>query len=254
MDGVLWHDSEPIGDLPAIFRQIAALGLRVILATNNASRTISEYQAKLAGMGVNLASDQILSAAEATSAWLQEQHPGANIYVIGTNSFVSILRDQGFKILPVDQSSGADFVVVALDPQFDYRKLRNASLQVQAGARFIATNGDVTFPTPQGPVPGAGSLTAALQAATGVTPKYIGKPSPIMYLEAARRMELDPREIMGIGDRIDTDIVGAIDAGMLSGLVLSGITSAEQARDFPGKIDIVASSLPELLHGKAIHL
>ncbi len=160
MDGVLWRDKEPIGDLPAIFKRISDLGLKVILATNNATRNVDEYLEKLSGYGVTLEAWQIITSAIACGIYLKEKYPsGGKLYIIGSPSLVSSLESYGFQSATEGESVLA--VVAGLDRQISYAKLRNATIQIYKGALFLGTNPDRTFPTPEGLVPGAGSILAA---------------------------------------------------------------------------------------------
>ena len=249
MDGVLWHDTQAIGHLPAIFAAISDLGLRYVFATNNATKTVAEYQDKLSKFGLDVQAEQIITSAATTALYLQEHYAaGTCIYVVGSDSLRQILRQHGFVVSPVDDCRSAQLVVVGMDVGMTYEKIRNAALLVRAGAGFIATNTDATFPTPQGLFPGAGTMVAAIRTASGRDPVIIGKPSSAMYEHAYRVLNLNPREVMGIGDRLETDIAGAQKAGCLSGLVLSGVSTLSQAQAWQPSPDIIAANLNEMIH------
>ncbi len=250
MDGVLWHDTQAIGNLPALFRSISDLGLRYVFATNNATKTIGEYQEKLLGFGLEVSPEQIITSAGTTALYLQNRYPqGTCIYVVGSDSLKQILQQQGFTISSVEDFQSAQIVVVGMDVSMTYEKIRNAALLLRNGADFIATNADATFPTPQGLFPGAGTMVAAIATASGKDPLIIGKPSTAMYEHAYHVLKLDPREVMGVGDRLETDIAGAQRAGCLAGLVLSGVSTLAQAQAWQPAPDIIAANLDELIHG-----
>lgn len=247
MDGVLWRDTEPIGDLPAIFKQIKDYGLRFILATNNASRNISQHQDKLARFGVEVDVEQIINSSQAVGIYLQENFPeDIKVFVLGQPSLVSTLEDYGIQV--VDESEPiVDIVVASIDFNLTYDKLSHASLLVQAGSTFIGTNPDVTLPTPDGFVPGAGTVIGALEIASGKKAKILGKPEAGLYEMALRRLHLKPAETLAIGDRLETDIAGAQKAGIFSALVLSGASTHEQAQAFDPSPDIIVQNLSELV-------
>ncbi len=250
MDGVLWHDTQAIGNLPALIRSISDLGLRYVFATNNATKTIGEYQEKLLGFGLEVLPEQIITSAGTTALYLQNRYPqGTCIYVVGSDSLKQILQQQEFAISSVEDFQSAQIVVVGMDVSMTYEKIRNAALLLRNGADFIATNADATFPTPQGLFPGAGTMVAAIATASGKDPLIIGKPSTAMYEHAYHVLKLDPREVMGVGDRLETDIAGAQRAGCLAGLVLSGVSTLAQAQAWQPAPDIIAANLDELIHG-----
>jgi 4-nitrophenyl phosphatase len=250
MDGVLWHDTQPIGDLPVIFDFIRTHGLKVILATNNATHSIDFYVEKLKSFSVDICPQEVVSSATATLAYLKRILPPDNkVYVVGSESLRALLSSAGFDLLPEEARQGAAAVVVGLDPEINHQKLANAGLLIRAGARFIATNTDATYPTPWGLFPGAGVMVAAIQTASGKEPEIIGKPNAGMYFEALERMGLPASAVMGIGDRLETDIAGAQQAGCLAGLVLTGVSTLEQAQRWTPAPDWVAPSLTELIYG-----
>ena len=247
MDGVLWRDTEPIGDLRAIFDKIRESGYKLILATNNSTRTVTQYQEKLRGFGVEVEDWQIINSALAVGLFLQKEYPdGALVYVVGQPSLKSTLEKFNMRI--VDESgTGVDVVVASLDFNLTYDKLRHASLLIQSGSFFVGTNPDVTLPTPEGFFPGSGTVISALEIASGVKAKILGKPEPGLYQMALERMEMTPGETLAIGDRLETDIAGAHNAGIHSALVLSGASTLAQARDYDPHPDIVAKDLTELV-------
>ncbi|MDD2521534.1 MAG: HAD-IIA family hydrolase [Anaerolineaceae bacterium] len=250
MDGVLWHDNEPIGDLPAVFDQIRNLGLDFVLATNNSAKTIEEYQQKLADFGVEVKPEQILTSAVATFSYLRETQPGNNlIYIVGSQSLKADAGKRGFEVLQESDIRQADVVIVGIDQQLTYQKIAFASKQIRSGAEFVATNTDATFPTPAGLVPGAGTMVAAIQTASGKEPVVIGKPSPAMYKQATKVMKLTPDQVLCVGDRLATDILGAQRGGFLSAFLLSGVNSLKDLSTWEPQPDIITKNLTVLING-----
>ena len=227
MDGVLWLDTQAIGDLPGIFAHIARRGLQVVLATNNATRTIEQYVEKVASFGVQLEPWQVVNSSQAAAGYLQQRYPqGGGVFVVGMPALVETLAQAGFPHRETEVLA----VVGSMDRTVSYEKLKTATLLIRAGAHFVATNTDRTFPTPEGLAPGAGALLAALEAASDVTPVVCGKPSPRMYEMAMQRMRLNAGQVLVVGDRAETDIAGAQELGCPCALVLSGVTSPAQAQ------------------------
>ena len=250
MDGVLWHDNAPIGDLPEVFAAIRRMGLKVTFCTNNATKSALEFQQKLLGFGVEVASDQILTSADAALAYIVNNYAqGRRIYAVGSQSLLTQVREMNLIALDPSENEGADVVLAALDTQLTYQKIANAAMLIRKGARFIATNTDKTYPTPLGLMPGAGTVVAAITAASGEEPLVIGKPQPAMFLQAMERMGTRPAETLCVGDRLETDILGGQDAGCLTALVLTGVSTAEQAAQWQPKPTLIARNLMGLLNG-----
>jgi len=255
MDGVLWQEDTPIGDLAAIFARIHSRGLLVALATNNATLGAGDYSAKLRGFGAVVDSARIITSAAATAELLAERFrplnrapSGRAVFVLGEGGILDALRAKGFSPLtdPLDESRPLA-VVSSFDRSLTFAKLRRATLHVRAGAPLFATNADRTFPTPQGLVPGAGSILAALEAAGDVRATVVGKPAVFMMQLAASAVGLSAAEVLAVGDRLETDIAGGQAFGARTALVLSGVTSAEAAAQWRPKPDLVAKDLAELV-------
>jgi len=249
MDGVLWKDDTPVGDLHATFERISARGLKVALATNNATKTVEEYLEKLCGFGVSLEPWQIITSSEAMAHMLENRFPqkGA-VFVVGENGIMSALHKRGFSpIADPDDKARPVAVVSSFDRQLTFSKLRRATLHIRAGAPLYATNADRSFPTPEGLIPGAGSILAALETATDAKAIVIGKPSPLMLELATERMGLNKSEVLVVGDRLETDIAGGQAMKAHTALVLSGVSTLEQAATWKPKTDLVAKDLAELI-------
>ena len=245
MDGVLWRDEQPIGNLAEIFTQLQNKGLKVVLATNNSTKTVQQYLEKLRRFQVNsLLPWQILTSTAAVVAYLKKAYPdGGPVYLIGEDGLFLEMQSQGF--YQADREVVA--VVVGLDRQVTYEKLRVATQLIYHGAEFIATNTDRTLPVPGGIIPGAGSIVAALVAATDRNPLVMGKPNTALYQLALERLGAAPEQTLAVGDRLETDIAGAQPLGFHSALVLSGVSSREQAENWRPAPDLIIDDLSSLV-------
>jgi 4-nitrophenyl phosphatase len=244
MDGVLWRGSESIGNLPAVFTKVQSKGLKMAFVTNNATRTVEQYLEVFHGFGVPVAAELVHTSANVTAQILKEQHPaGGKVYVIGERGLQEAMKDQGFEI--ADENCVA--VVVGLDRNLTYDKLKHATQLIRGGAAFIGTNPDRTLPSPLGEVPGAGSILAALEAATDVRATVIGKPERALLDSALKQLSLDPRQALMVGDRVETDVAAGQKAGCRTALVLSGVTSESAARAWKPAIDFIERDVETLL-------
>jgi len=241
MDGVLWHGTQAMPGLVEFFETLNELDVRYILATNNASLTPEQYVTKLANMGVTVSQKQILTSGMATALYLSERvnSKETRVFVVGEEGATQPLLDLGFTLTglyEVDNSDkpeqkGADIVVCGKDETLSWAKLATASLNIRAGASFIGTNADTTLPTEHGVTHGNGAILAALEVATGVAPTIIGKPEPIIYQQALALLGISPDETVALGDRLETDILGAVRTGIRSIMVLTGISSVADLQD-----------------------
>ncbi len=244
MDGVIWKGDNSIGNLPDIFSTIEERGLQFIMATNNATLTIEQFLNKLAGFGVQLEAWQVINSSLATVHYLQRNvSKGGPLYIIGEPGLKETLKDNGFYHAENDVLA----VVVGLDRDLTYKKLKKASLLIQAGTPFIGTNLDPTLPTPEGLIPGAGTILTALEAATGKFPVIIGKPAPEIYLLALERLGVTPEQSLVVGDRLETDIAGGQKLGCRTCVVLSGVATNEQAENWQPVPYLIKRDLMDLL-------
>ena len=256
MDGVLWHGQNAIPGLVEFFQALEELKITFILATNNASSTPDQYVKKLAEMSVTVNKNQILTSGIATALYLSEKVNPANtrVFVVGEEGATQPLIDQGFTLTglyEVNKDSdivkkGADFVVCGKDHTLTWDKLATATLNIRGGAQFIGTNGDTTLPTELGITHGNGAILAALEVATGVKPTIIGKPEPIMYQQALSLLNAEPTATVAIGDRLDTDILGAVRTGIRSVMVLTGVSTQDDLKDSDFQPTWVMSDIGEL--------
>ena len=244
MDGVLWRQSEPVVNLPFVFEEFEKRGLKVTLATNNATLSVDQYLKKLKSFGISLKPEQIVNSPMAAANYLLQYYPqGGTIYVIGENGLIETLTEHGFRV----SDNNVVAVVVGMDRNLSYKKLSRATLLIRSGVCFIGTNADRTFPVPEGLVPGVGAILAALEVASDVQPHVVGKPAPEMYRIALDRMGVNPSETLVVGDRLETDILGAQKIGCRTTLVLSGVSSSEAAQAWRPPIDIITRDLVSLL-------
>lgn len=221
MDGVLYRGKEAIPGAGPFLEFLRRQGIGFMLATNNSTKTPAQYVEKLAGMGVIVQADEILTSAQATASYLScMAPPEARLFVVGMDGLWAALRDAGFDLV----EEAAEYVVVGMDFTVCYDRLARAALQIRAGARFIGTNPDRTFPSEQGIVPGNGALLAFLEAATGIEPIVIGKPEVAMMEQAMVRLGAEPATTAVLGDRLETDVLAGRRAGLFTILVLSGVT------------------------------
>lgn len=244
MDGVLYRGNQPLAGVAELLAVLDARGVAYACVTNNATMTPAQFSQKLAVMGITMPSERIITSPVATRRYLEgETRPGTPAYYIGMEGVRAAMFDDGFLVLDEQQP---EFVVVGLDTEATYAKFRIATLAIRAGARFIATNADTSLPTAEGIVPGAGALQALLTAATGVTPFVIGKPSAPMFLLAIDVLGADPARTLTVGDRLDTDILGAKHANVASALVLTGVTTRADLAESDLQPDAVFEDLPAL--------
>lgn len=244
MDGVLYRGSAALPGVAELLQLLDARGVAYACCTNNATLTAAQYEAKLAKMGIHMPAARVVTSSVATRRWLETQAPrGTGVFVVGMDGLRSALFDDGYF---VEDDERPAFVVVGMDFEVTYRRLRKACLLIRAGARFIGTNPDTTFPAEDGIVPGCGALLALLRAGAETEPFVIGKPGPTMFHAAIQMLGADPARTLTIGDRLDTDIAGARAAGLASVLVLTGVTTREALERSPVQPDLVFDDLPAL--------
>ena len=245
MDGVLWRGSQALPGITEFFDFLFERELDFVLATNNSRNTPADYVQKLASMGVaGIEPCHIVTSGTATASTLQAQYPaGTRVYVVGGDGLKQLLIQAGFELV----ETGAELVVCGIDFDLTYNKVKTATLLIRQGARFIGTNPDSSFPSPEGLVPGAGSIIALIESASGQTPTIIGKPERGMFEAALRQVEASPAETLMIGDRIGTDIAGAQALGIKTALVMTGVETEASLQASEVKPDAVFAGLPELV-------
>jgi 4-nitrophenyl phosphatase len=245
MDGVLWRGETLLPGVGEFFGALRRRRIPFVLATNNATATFPEIARRLEAVGLALRKEETLTSANAAASFLRHQLPaGASVLAVGEDGLTTALTQAGFHL--VKHAAGAQAVVAALDRQVTWQKLTEAALAIRAGAMFVATNLDPTFPSERGLEPGAGALIAVLETATGCHPLLIGKPEPLLFLEALETLQSPAEATLVLGDRIETDILGGQRAGMPTGLVLTGVTTREILSTSPHQPDWVFEDLPAL--------
>jgi NagD protein len=242
MDGVLVHEEQAI---PGADRFLAALrerGTPHMLLTNNSIYTRRDLAARLRASGLEVAEESIWTSALATAKFLEDQRPGGSAFVIGESGLTTALHSSGYTMT----ERSPDYVVLGETRTYSFERITQAIRLVAEGARFIATNPDPTGPTPHGPLPATGSVAALISRATGVDPYYVGKPNPLMMRSALNALDAHSETTAMIGDRMDTDVVSGLEAGLHTILVLTGVTTAEQAERFPFRASRVIESVAVL--------
>jgi 4-nitrophenyl phosphatase len=244
MDGVLYRGQERLPGAREFLAYLVQEEVPFVLATNNSTLTPQQYIRKLAAMDIAVPQDRILTSGQASALYLaQLAGRGARVYAIGEDGLLAALGEQGFQFTEEE----AQYVVVGLDRQVTWDRLRIATLTIRAGATFIGTNPDTTLPTEEGLVPGTGAILAALEAATDVSPLVIGKPQPTLLQLAMERMRVDRDRTAIVGDRLETDILGGKNAGITTVLVLGGITQRDELKDSPYQPDFVYDGIGSFL-------
>jgi 4-nitrophenyl phosphatase len=247
LDGVMYRGREPVPGAAALVAALRERGLLIRFATNNSMATRAAYVPRLLEMGVPVQPDEIVTSTSATIDHLQAHLPEVHsVMTVGASGMLEELRAAGFDATAAGDAVGASYdggplegtfgaVLAGLDPSFDFRRLAAATTAIRAGARFIATNADLRYPTPHGFLPGAGTIVAALRAASGEEPLVIGKPEPGIFRAILERAGVPPGEAVAIGDNPDADMVAAHRAGMRSILVLTGVADAAMAATLEGE-------------------
>ena len=248
MDGVIWKADAPIGDLPSTFNRIRERGLKFVFATNNGTKTPEDYQQKLADLGVDIATSQVVTSAMGIAFMLAQKFPrGTKIFMIGEDGIRVALEEKGFEILSAENASQAQAFVMGIDRGINFQKVAEATLLVRAGIPFYTTNTDKTFPTPRGEIPGSGAWVSVIQTATNVEPIIAGKPFPFLMELSLEKLGTKKEETLVVGDRLETDIAAGQSVGCPTALVLSGVSTKAQADAWTPKMDIIAASLADLV-------
>jgi len=241
LDGVIYRGSNPIdGAVDAVNRlQDHA---KVLFLTNNSTRSMEAVAARLSATGIRCEEGDVITAGYAAAVYIRKRYGASTVYPIGEAGLIEELKAQGHVI-----SEDAEFVVVGLDRDLSYEKLRIGLQNIVNGARFVATNTDPVLPTEDGFVPGAGAIVSALETASGQSPVVIGKPEPPIMEIVLDHLGLDAEECVIVGDRLDTDILAGIRCGMRTVLVLTGVETRESLERSGIEPDCVVGSITELL-------
>ena len=243
MDGVLVLGSQPIPGANEFIDRLQQAGAKFLVLTNNSLYTQRDLQARLQRIGLDVPAGSIYTSALATAQFLQTQHPGGSAYVIGEAGLTTALHDAGYIIT----DHAPDYVVIGETTAYSFERITHAMRLVAAGARFIATNPDVSGPGDGGLVPATGAVTALIAAATGVQPYFVGKPNPVMMRTALRTIDAHSEESVMIGDRMDTDIIVGTESGLETILVLTGVTRREDVERYPYRPTRIAASVADIV-------
>jgi len=242
MDGVLYHGDKLIPGSKEFVQWLADRGKRYLFLTNSSQKSPRELSEKLKRLGLTVGVEHFYTSAMATAAFLVSQHPGGTAYVIGEPGLTNALYEAGFSIDDVSP----DYVVVGETSTYNYDRISRAVLLVRNGARLIGTNPDVTDRAEEGIIPATGSLVAPIELASGRKAYYTGKPNPLMMRTGLHRLGCRREETVIIGDRMDTDIIAGIEAGIETVLVLTGVTSEKDLEEFAYRPDHVVRSVGDL--------
>jgi 4-nitrophenyl phosphatase len=244
MDGVLYRGNTLIPEVPEFLAALDTAGIAWSMATNNSTATPRQYVEKLAGMGIVAPEDRIVTSGVATATYMKSRFPrGTRVYVVGMAALTEALFADGY-FTPAERD--AEVVVSGANFELRYEMLRTACLAIRAGAAYVATNADKTFPTEEGLIPGSGAIVAALSAATDIDPVVIGKPSPEMIGSCMAIMGTPPEQTLMIGDRLDTDILAGQRAATRTLLVLTGVSTRQEVAETGIVPDVIVETLADV--------
>lgn len=247
MDGVIVREDKVIPGADRFISRLQEAGCPFLILTNNSTYTTRDLAARLRHIGLDVSDNDIWTSALATAKFLADQRPGGSAFVIGEAGLSTALYEAGYTQTERDP----DYVVLGETRTYSFERIQRAVRLVARGSRFIATNPDPTGPSPEGPVPATGSVAAMISKATGVEPYFVGKPNPLMMRSALRAIDAHSESTIMIGDRMDTDIISGMEAGMQTVLVLTGITDQETADRFPFQPTRIVDSVADLIDGIA---
>jgi len=243
MDGVLVHEEDPIPGGAEFVEALKSSGLKFLVLTNNSIFTPRDLRARLLRSGIDVPEDAIWTSALATAQFLADQRPGGSAYVVGEAGLTNALHDIGYVMTDRDP----DYVVLGETRTYSFEAITRAIRLVDSGARFIATNPDPSGPSPAGKLPATGSVAALIRTATGRAPYFIGKPNPLMMRSALNRLEAHSETTVMVGDRMETDIISGLEAGLRTVRVTTGSTAPHEVELFPYRPTRVVDSIADLV-------
>jgi NagD protein len=243
MDGVLVREEHAIPGADRFIARLRERGTPFLVLTNNSMYTQRDLAARLSASGLDVPEEAIWTSALATARFLESQRPQGTAFVIGEAGLTTALHDAGYTLT----ERSPDYVVLGETRTYSFERITRAIRLIGAGARFIATNPDSTGPTAEGPLPATGSVAALISRASGVEPYFVGKPNPLMMRSALNAIDAHSETAAMVGDRMDTDIVSGLEAGMETILVLTGITSREDAESHPYRASRIVESVADLI-------
>lgn len=248
MDGVLVHENNALPGAAALLQQWTDTGTPFLVLTNNSIFTPRDLSARLRDSGLNVPEDRIWTSALATADFLRSQIPGGSAFVIGEAGITTALHEAGFIMTETDP----DFVVVGETRNYSFEAITKAIRLILKGARFIATNPDATGPSADGPMPATGAIAALITKATGMDPYIVGKPNPMMFRSAMNKIGAHSENTGMIGDRMDTDIIAGIEAGLHTILVMTGISDEAEVNRYPFRPDEILSGVDQLVAARPV--
>ena len=243
MDGVLVHEGTALPGAAEFVRALRDADRPFLILTNNSIYTPRDLRARLAATGIDVPEGAIWTSALATAQFLADQAPNGSAYTIGEAGLTTALYEIGYTLT----EANPDYVVLGETRTYSFEAITRAIRLIKGGARFLATNPDVTGPSPEGDLPATGAVAAMITAATGRQPYFVGKPNPMMFRSALNRIDAHSETTAMIGDRMDTDVVAGIEAGLQTFLVLTGSTSAADVEKFPFRPSHVVDSIANLV-------
>jgi NagD protein len=243
MDGVLVHEEQAIPGADAFIAKLVERGRPFLVLTNNSIYTARDLAARLTASGLSVPEQSIWTSALATAAFLQDQRPGGSAFVIGEAGLTTALHAAGYTLTDRDP----DYVVLGETRTYSFERITRAIRLITDGARFIATNPDATGPSQDGPLPATGSVAALVTRATGVEPYYVGKPNPLMMRSALNTLDAHSETTAMVGDRMDTDVIAGLEAGLRTVLVLTGVTKRHETERFPYRPSQIVDSIADLI-------
>jgi len=243
MDGVLVHEEEAIPGADRFLARLRETGMQFLVLTNNSIYTRRDLAARLRSSGLEVPAEAIWTSALATARFLEDQRPGGSAFVIGEAGLTTALHAGGYTLTEREP----DYVVLGETRTYSFERITRAIRLIDQGARFIATNPDATGPTVDGPLPATGSVAALISRATGIEPYFVGKPNPLMMRSALNAIDAHSETAAMVGDRMDTDIVSGLEAGMEAILVLTGSTTREDAERHPYRASRIVESIADLV-------
>jgi NagD protein len=242
MDGVLVHEEHAIPGADRFLARLRETGTPFLVLTNNSIYTRRDLSARLAASGLDVPESSIWTSALATARFLQDQRPGGSAFVIGEAGLTTALHQAGYTLT----ERAPDYVVLGETRTYSFERITLAIRLIVNGARFIATNPDPTGPSPDGPLPATGSVAALISHATKVQPYFVGKPNPLMMRSALNAIDAHSETTAMVGDRMDTDVVAGLEAGLETILVLTGVATEEAAERFPYRPSRIVPSVAQL--------
>ncbi len=243
MDGVLVHEDHMIAGADQFIAELNERGTNYVVVTNNPIYTRRDLRARLLATGLDIAEHRIWTSALATAKFLHSQRPGGSAYVIGEVGLTTAMHEAGYVL----SDRNPDYVVLGETRTYSFEAITTAIRLIDKGARFVSTNPDATGPSRNGLLPAAGAVAALIEKATGKKPYFVGKPNPLMMRSALRAIGAHSESTLMVGDRMDTDVIAGLEAGLATILVLSGISTTATIEQYPFRPSLIIDSVADLV-------